>query len=399
MNNRNFEISLSRMSDAQSTYQKAYIVLANYMTGIRKTTLNTSYLPADKQSDAKQCYDAIQEVVSDYARTIGSDLKNVPTDMLNQMSKIINRLPNAIEAASRLNRGEGSQEDYAVVYKVLHDSLRFAKAGIENCEIMIDNVNTFINGKGNNDAYLKVIEDNANSLVKMMADSSKDYHSQIANLQKMIDDLNKEIRNLNNAEIGTGVGVGVFLALGVCVIGAMVTGGAGAPLITLAIGVMGVALAAGGIAFGFETSQVHKLQAMIDEYGKEIDVCNAAIFQLDLMSQSFSGMVNSLDEVKNALNTIKAAWEALETDMNELLDEVEQAENDYDSEVWDSVVSELNTITNIFNDKIKVKVEAMDISNIVVSDATYDFTLSNEEVQKMYDQSEKIDFVRYLRTA
>ena len=48
---------------------------------------------------------------------------------------------------------------------------------------------------------------------------------------------------------------------------------------------------------------------------------------------------------------------------------------------------------------IKVKVEAMDISNIVVSDATYDFTLSNEEVQKMYDQSEKIDFIRYLRTA
>ena len=394
-----FGSTLSRWGVTQSDYKKQYIILANYMAGIRNTVLDTSDIPAQYQNEVKKCFDSIQEVVSIYARTIGTDLRDVPSDMLKDMEEIIKLLPTAIAAADRLYNKTGSEDDKNTVSDVLDKSLAFARKGIEDCGLMVENIDAFCKGKGNSESYLKDIEENARTIVETLADSNKFYEDEKAKIQKQIDKLNAQIKSITTAEIGAGVGVGVFLALGVFTIGLMVSGGAGAPLVGIAIGVMGVALAAGGVAFGLGTSEIHKIEAEIEECGKTMDAYTAKIYQVDLMSQTYSAMLDSLDAVKNALLVIQGAWEELLKDLNELSTEVKNAKTDSDRQVWDNVSSELKSISDIFEKNIKPKVQEMDISTIKVSNGKYDFAMTNEKLQNVYDQSEKTDFIRYLRTA
>ena len=117
------------------------------------------------------------------------------------------------------------------------------------------------------------------------------------------------------------------------------------------------------------------------------------------MSQTYSEMLNSLDAVKNALLAIQSAWEELMADLEELLKEVKNARTDSDNQVWDKASAELKNISDIFENTIKPQVQEMDISTIKVSDGKYDFAMTDEKLQSIYDQSQKIDFIRYLRTA
>ncbi|MBR0099563.1 MAG: hypothetical protein IJP90_07575 [Treponema sp.] len=383
----------------QNDYKKQYIILANYMAGIRNTVLDTSDIPIEYQNDVKKCFDDIQEVVSIYARTIGTDLRDVPAAMLEDMEKITKLLPSAISAADRLYNKKGSEEDKNLISDVLDKSLSFAKKGLKDCGYIIENIDSFCKGKENGDSYLKDIEDNAKKIVETLAKSNELYEGEKAKIQEQIDKLNAQVKAITAAEVGTGVGVGVFLALGVFTIGLMVSGGAGAPLVGIAIGVMGVALAAGGVAFALGTSEIHKIEAAIEEYGKTMDSYTAKIYQVDLMSQTYSAMLDSLDAVKNALLAIQSAWKELMADLEELLKEVKNARTDSDNQVWDKASAELKNISDIFENTIKPQVQEMDISTIKVSDGKYDFAMTDEKLQSIYDQSKKIDFIRYLRTA
>ncbi len=389
----------TKLTEGQSEYQKQYLILANYMTAIRKMVLDTSDLPKKYHDDAQSCFDEIQKVVSRYSYSIGNQLKDIPENMLTSLTEITECFNEAIPAATRLSNQQGIDGDILAVKKAIRKSLNFVDNSIDDCITIIDNINKFCNGGGIDGTSLDDIATNAEQLVQIMAAGCKDYNQHIAYLQSLIDQLNGQVKSVTAAEIGVGIGVGVFLAIGGVAIGLMVSGGAGTPIVLAALGVMGVAVGAGLTAFGFGTSEIRKLQAEIAECGNQIDKDTAAIDQLNYLSQIFTKMKDSLGEVKNALFAIQQSWGDLFAKLSAMLVDIVQAKDDAAAEFWDRVATELEHISHVFEDDIITRIKAMYVSNLVVSLGNYNFSMSDEEWQKEYENAKKIDFVDFLRSA
>ena len=221
----------TKLTEGQSEYQKQYLILANYMTAIRKMVLDTSDLPKKYHDDAQSCFDEIQKVVSRYSYSIGNQLKDIPENMLTSLTEITECFNEAIPAATRLSNQQGIDGDILAVKKAIRKSLNFVDNSIDDCITIIDNINKFCNGGGIDGTSLDDIATNAEQLVRIMAAGCKDYNQHIAYLQSLIDQLNGQVKSVTAAEIGVGIGVGVFLAIGGVAIGLMVSGGAGTPIV------------------------------------------------------------------------------------------------------------------------------------------------------------------------
>ena len=138
----------TKLTEGQSEYQKQYLILANYMTAIRKMVLDTSDLPKKYHDDAQSCFDEIQKVVSRYSYSIGNQLKDIPENMLTSLTEITECFNEAIPAATRLSNQQGIDGDILAVKKAIRKSLNFVDNSIDDCITIIDNINKFCNGGG-----------------------------------------------------------------------------------------------------------------------------------------------------------------------------------------------------------------------------------------------------------
>ena len=82
-----------------------------------------------------------------------------------------------------------------------------------------------------------------------------------------------------------------------------------------------------------------------------------------------------------------------------MLVDIVQAKDDAAAEFWDRVATELEHISHVFEDDIITRIKAMYVSNLVVSLGNYNFSMTDEEWQKEYENAKKIDFVDFLRSA
>ena len=390
-------VRFARLGQSGDAYQQAYLVLAKYMIDLTNATIDYASLPTAYQKEASQCFNTIKEVEGTYAQTLGNDLKRVPQQMMNDFMAMALLLTPAIEAAERLAGGSDCDDDVKAVNDFIKKAIRFAEDGITNCGYVIKNVDAFTKGNGK-EAYLKVIEDNATRLVQIMADSTKDYEQQVAAVKALIDELNGEIRNLSNAQLGTSLGVGVFLALAAFSIGAMIVGGAGAGLTLTAIGVTSIAVGAGATAIFSCSRRIKAIQEEIEKQSQQIDTLNAAILQFDLMSDQFSQMVTSLDDVRSALLVIQDSWSGLNDELTEMQTEVKQINRDKNKEQWQTVADELRATATVLSE-VQEHIKRLNEADLKVSVGAYNFDMSDDQLAAAYAEYNQVEFIEYLRTA
>jgi len=123
--------------------------------------------------------------------------------------------------------------------------------------------------------------------------------------------------------------------------------------------------------------------------------------QLDLYSKTYSGLVDQVDKVKTSVTEMQKDWSSLSSIIGNMLNEIKASDEELDDLKnldWGKMSEELKDIQTTAN-KVKDIATTLDVSNIKVSTGDYNFAMTQENVQTVFDNSEQMNFIEYLLSA
>ena len=384
----------------QTSYQQNYLTLAGFLIGLKNAEVSFSYIPADYRQQAQGYYDSILKIVQNYADTLGYELENMPSEMIDDLDKLDKNLAEAIPAALRLadNSSNDKRADKEAVNDAIDQAIHFVNKATEDLGIIIANLNSFYQGKKpeGEDGALLDLENDMNAFIEQL-DASLDYdHDARERIEKIIQELQRKIANSNKTLAGLGLtsGVSIFLAAGSVVLAAAT--GSAAPLVLAGALAFVAAVAAGGV-IGFSVF-ISELQEELNEYAKNLKDIDYSLVQLDLMRSVYSGFVGQVSDVINSVEAIKAEWLGLGKDLIAMRSAVNEASDDVDCKLWGEVADDLATISDTAN-KARQHIEKLDVSKVKVTDGNYNYTMSQSDLQTVFDNSKKLKLSTYLMIA
>ena len=394
-------LQLMRLAADQSNYQRNYVTLALFLVGIKKSFINDMCIPKQYQEDVSTLYNDIKNLVTNYASTLGVELVKYPTKMIENLDSAIKLLGDAISASDNMNANGFNTDDYQNVIVSLTETQAIAKLCSDACGIIIKNFDKFYSGDNNGSGDLCLIDEKLQKLVKDINDSIKfdsDYKQDLEN------DINEMLGLVNeNMEMiaGIGITVGVSIFLGACGIAIALLSGAGAPVAAAIAGVVGLFIIGGGIGAYALNHKINTLQETISEKGKLLSDVETALVQLDLYSKTYSGLVDQVDKVKTSVTEMQKDWSSLSSIIGNMLNEIKASDEELDDLKnldWGKMSEELKDIQTTAN-KVKDIATTLDVSNIKVSTGDYNFAMTQENVQTVFDNSEQMNFIEYLLSA
>lgn len=391
---------LVHLSAEQNSYVQNYLTLAGFLVGLKNTVVSFSYIPADYRDDAQHYYDSIYNIVQIYADTLGYDLENIPCNMMSDLDKLDTQIGEAITAAQRLadKTSTDKRADKETINDAIDQAIYFVKKAANDLEVTIANLNSFYQGNKpeGEDGALLDLENDINAFIDQL-DASIDYDRDAKEkTEKNIQELQHKIANSNKVLAGLGLtsGVSIFLAAGSVVLAAAT--GSAAPLILAGALAFVAAVAIGGI-IGFSVF-ISEMQEKLNEEAKNLKDIDYALVQLDLMRSVYSGFVAQIGDVTSSVKAIKAEWLGLGKDLMAMRHAVNQASDDVDDKLWDEVVDDLTAISDATKET-RQYIEKLDVSQVKVTDGDYNFTMSQAELQAVFDNSKKRKLSTYLMTA
>lgn len=378
----------------QNVYKESYILFSNFLLQIKKTDIDMSYIPPAYSQDVQKCYNEIKKVATNYATTLGYNLEQCPTQMLDGLDGVVKLLSPAIDAAERLSKGESTNKfkDMMAVKDLLDTAAHFANRYSEQCEEIIDDINKFI------DNGMLILQKDMNGLVSDFEKTSKTYEKSKKALKDQIEKLQAAAKSDTNAAFGLGVGTAVFLSLGLVVLGMTIaTGGGTAPALVALVG-MGAPCFVAGIFTVELFSEAHSVQAQINSITEQMSSYDKAIAQVDLYADGYNNLISQLEEVKKALETIKEEWQVLANEFTELSSKVNEGNDTLKDEEWRVLQNILNDIQQEL-DILETEIQKVDISGTTVTLADLNAEMSEEEMKVACEKAEQMPLLKYLRTA
>ena len=392
-----------RMAEQQLSYAQAYEILNAFFVLIKGTTISISSFPTNYQESVGDCFDKIKTVVSNYATTLGNSLKVVPKNMINDLNFIMPFITNALEASLRLVKGENDSQtfnDEVLLYKGLSKASAFCNSFSDVCNDIVLRLDKFYQ-EGVDGCDLASIEENMRELIDNIEKSCSEYTNEKSELTKEINSLKEQMKTKISAAVGTGIGVGIFVTLGIAAIALMATGGAGAPvIIPSAVLVVGV-LAAGATTVGIFGKQASDAQKLINEKSSRLSTVESNLEILKGYHQDYVTNLKYLDEVKNAVTRMAEEWRFVSKELSVMASSVQKAvEEAYQIEDVDLklISGELQTIVSSAN-TLHDKLEVLNVEETKISTAKLNISMSEQEANSLFENSETIDLLTYLRVA
>ena len=104
---------------------------------VEQNQVSFSYIPADYRQQAQGYYDSILKIVQNYADTLGYELENMPSEMIDDLDKLDKNLAEAIPAALRL--ADNSSNDKRADKEARNDmTIRAKEMGLKSWDRDID---------------------------------------------------------------------------------------------------------------------------------------------------------------------------------------------------------------------------------------------------------------------
>lgn len=377
----------------QDEYKKSYITFSNFLLQMKNTNINMAYIPVEYAPDVEKYYDEIKEVVSDYAATLGAHLEKYPGYMIEGLEDVIKVLTPAIDAAERLSRGESTDRlrDIMAVKKLLNTTANFANYYSELCGEIVDDINKFMNEE------MLTLQTDMNVLVSELEKTSKTYKNSKRALKDQIAKLQDMAKSDTNAAFALMVGAGVFISLGVIVVGMVATGGSALPAL-LALAAIGTPALIAGTAVGVLFSEAHSVQEQIDSIMKQMDLYDRAIAQVDIYADGYNNMLSQFEDVKKALGIMKEEWQVLAEELTELSSKVDEGSDSLENEEWAELRNILSEIQKELN-VLGAEIQKVNIADTNVSLADLNAEMSEEELKAACEKAEQKPLLKYLRMA
>lgn len=377
----------------QDEYKKSYITFSNFLLQMKNTNINMAYIPVEYAPDVEKYYGEIKEVVSDYAATLGAHLEKYPGYMIEGLEDVIKVLTPAIDAAERLSRGESTDRlrDIMAVKKLLNTTANFANYYSELCGEIVDDINKFMNEE------MLTLQTDMNVLVSELEKTSKTYKNSKKALKDQIAKLQDMAKSDTNAAFALMVGAGVFISLGVIVVGMVATGGSALPAL-LALATIGTPALIAGTDVGVLFSEAHSVQEQIDSIMKQMDLYDRAITQVDIYADGYNNMLSQFEDVKKALGIMKEEWQVLAEELTELSSKVDEGSDSLENEEWAELRNILSEIQRELN-VLGAEIQKVNIADTNVSLADLNAEMSEEELKAACEKAEQKPLLKYLRMA
>lgn len=377
----------------QDEYKKSYITFSNFLLQMKNTYIDMAYIPVEYAPDVEKYYGEIKEVVSDYAATLGAHLEKYPGYMIEGLEDVIKVLTPAIDAAERLSRGESTDrlKDIMAVKKLLNTTANFANYYSELCGEIVDDINKFMNEE------MLTLQTDMNGLVSELEKTSKTYKNSKKALKDQIAKLQDMAKSDTNAAFALMVGAGVFISLGLIVVGMAATGGSALPAL-LALAAIGTPALIAGTAVGVLFSEAHSVQEQIDSIMKQMDLYDRAIAQVDIYADGYNNMLSQFEDVKKALGIMKEEWQVLAEELTELSSKVDEGSDSLENEEWAELRNILSEIQKELN-VLGAEIQKVNIADTKVSLADLNAEMSEEDLKAACEKAEQKPLLKYLRMA
>lgn len=381
------------VGEEQKTYKESYMVLADFLTSLKKTQIDYQYFPTQQyMRDAQKYESMIKTVVIKFATSLEYGLENVPQDMARDLKVIRAAIGPAIDAAGRLGSGSVTAKDISTIVTLLSRASSFAENYGMLCAVTNDNLKNF------KEDGLVELEADMKKLIDTISGGSSTYKEQKKKLMEQIRILQEIASDKTNAAIGLGVGVGIFMVLGAAaIIATIATAGAAAPALIALAGV-GVPCLIGVSALGVFCAQAEAAQKQIKEITAQMEAGDVSIAQLDTYGEIYGGFVSQIDEVAKAVGIMQEEWERLADELKALSSLVEKSSASMDAGDWlelEGLLKEMDTAMK----GLEMEINTMCIDKTMVSKGSYSFEMTEEEMQKECAEAEQVPLRQYLLTA
>ena len=381
------------VGEEQKTYKESYMVLADFLTSLKKTQIDYQYFPTQQyMRDAQKYESMIKTVVIKFATSLEYGLENVPQDMARDLKVIRAAIGPAIDAAGRLGSGSVTAKDISTIVTLLSRASSFAENYGMLCAVTNDNLKNF------KEDGLVELEADMKKLIDTISGGSSTYKEQKKKLMEQIRILQEIASDKTNAAIGLGVGVGIFMVLGAAaIIATIATAGAAAPALIALAGV-GVPCLIGVSALGVFCAQAEAAQKQIKEITAQMEAGDVSIAQLDTYGEIYGGFVSQIDEVAKAVGIMQEEWERLADELKALSSLVEKSSASMDAGDWlelEGLLKEMDTAMK----GLEMEINTLCIDKTMVSKGSYSFEMTEEEMQKECAEAEQVPLRQYLLTA
>lgn len=397
----NITAHLSSIRDGEKSYREHYLMLVNFLTALKNTSIITDAIPNQYQEQVIAYDFAVKEFIDKYADYLSTQLEDLPCDICQSLSRIKTLAADASVCAESLAEGStDKQKDIDSILRALYYSDRLINQFvIKNYNALLVTLDEFYSYKTSSGDLL-TLKSNMDELVTLFTQSHDYYTNDMVKLQSEIDALYKEISKLNKQVAGSGIAMGASVFLGASTVALLLASGAGAPLAVVAGVTAGIFFTVGAAVFANAAIKINAAQKSIASKASTLSKEKISIVQVDNYKNTFSAFVDSMDDIKRAVVDIKTAWLNLSKDFNELADYIGSTTDDtiIVNVDWRIVKADFDAISNLADDVI-AKVNELNVADVRITDGKFDFTMDTEKMNEEFEKSRKLSVTVYLKSA
>jgi cell division protein FtsB len=368
------------LADSHKTYKEHVIDVNTLVTSVLSSSLPTLYSVPPDWDDFVTAYVQANSDALDWVNDVLARLLDVPDEVRNYDDIITQLLDDAKSQAGTLVDDPGNQ---AALLSLNQD--------LSSLSSQLNLVVSFISGAVSSVQRFKdKMPDMAQQLESIASNSTKAAgadQQQIDQLNADIDHLRAEIKSLTASIVGLAIMDGVALTIGTAATIALWPVGA----VTWFL--MGPAVAVASVYIALDAMQLKADKAKIEADQRQIDALTADVATLHVLAQNYATMADEASTIEDSLQAILAAWQSLESEVNQAIDDIKAGISDAASADYQAVLDEVNDAIAAWADAYA---QAGDLHlDLNVNDAELQFGMSSEEVKAAMDNAQTVDIIQY----
>jgi predicted nucleic acid-binding Zn-ribbon protein len=263
-------------------------------------------------------------------------------------------------------------------------------ADLTNIQKTLNLVNIFITGTQNSIAKFgsQTLSDAATSLELVAYDAYEDYQID----QQKIDDLKKQIKNLQDeiASLAAEIGINAALVAAELTVGWVFAASLGPAGLIL----IGCSVAASATVIALDAIQLEKDQAALQQAQAALSSTEQDAAALQNTSDSFTTLANQTTALDTSIAGISSAWQALESDMTAAITDVNKAIAENKTTDFQDVYADLVAAQEAWNDAYSAS--TLLHVNVQGNPAQMNVSMSQSQVTRALNEDPTVDFVTYI---
>ena len=366
------------VQDAQNSYQQDVFNISTVMTSVIATYLPLpNYLP-NNWTEVQTAYKQARTDAYQWTNVVYAQLQSTPPSVENYNEIMIALFQDAIDQSSTLitNPNNASAKN-------------LLNADLKNIKKTLNLVNIFITGCQNafTDFGLTVLPDAARQLTTVCNDAYEDKNidqAAIDDLKKQIDELNQEI-----IELGVEIGINSAAITAELTVGVVLFAELGPADLIL----IGIAVAGSGTVIALDALKLEKDQVELSKKHQQLDLYSQDAAALQTTGDTYQQLSDQTVALSASVDGISSAWKAVEDDMTAAIDDVTAATaevgTDYQA-VYDDLVDALNYWNEVYSDCVNLEI------NINGNTGNFAIGQSSQDVSDQINANTSVDYVTYI---